>query len=48
MTLRRIKYVILVIGLLVFIVLLLIGIPIKEPIRNTEFDWRIIVVFVFF
>ncbi|WP_114298702.1 4Fe-4S binding protein [Anaerobacterium chartisolvens] len=48
MMLRRIKYAILVIGLLVSIVLLLIGIPIKEPIRNTGFDWKVIVGVVIF
>lgn len=48
MMLRHIKYFILGIGFLVFIVLLLIGIPIKEPIQNTGFDWKIILGFVVF
>lgn len=48
MMLRRFKYAILVIGLLVFIVLLWIGIPIKEPVRNTGFDCKIVVGLVVF
>jgi len=48
--LRRIKYVILGVGLLVFIALLWLGIPINEPVRDTGFDWKTmvgLVVFIF-